>query len=57
MLDLPLHLSLALALSRRKFCDDWDSGQLLASGFSTKMQVAIVVPKKRPGGSWMTAST
>ena len=24
---------------------------------STMMQVAIVVPKKRSGGSWMTAST
>ena len=25
--------------------------------FSTMMQVAIVVPKKRSGGSWITAST
>ena len=25
--------------------------------FSTRMQVAIVVPKNRSGGSWMTAST
>ena len=24
---------------------------------STMMQVAIVVPKKRSGGSWMTVST